>query len=81
LTNSYGEAVQLMDVVRADTTSLVDGINTKLLDITPCSRPKLRKQQRNRLGSRRRGDGIGGAAGVCVEACRLGDPTSSAPLG
>ncbi|HEX2348888.1 MAG TPA: tyrosine-type recombinase/integrase [Ktedonobacterales bacterium] len=33
MTNHYCEAVQQMDVVRADTTSVVDGIDTKALDV------------------------------------------------
>jgi site-specific recombinase XerD len=33
MTNHYCEAVQQMDVVRADTTSIVDGFDTKLLEI------------------------------------------------
>jgi hypothetical protein len=32
-TNHYCEAVQQMDVVWADTTSIVDGIDTKLLEL------------------------------------------------
>jgi integrase/recombinase XerC/integrase/recombinase XerD len=40
MTNHYCEAVQQMDVVRADTTSIVDGIDTRLLDINRRGRLK-----------------------------------------
>jgi hypothetical protein len=33
MTNHYCEAVQQMDLVRADTTNIVNGIDTKLLDV------------------------------------------------
>lgn len=33
MTNHYCETVQQMDVVWADTTSIVDGFDTKLLEI------------------------------------------------
>ncbi len=45
MTNHCGEADQQMDVVRADTTSIVDGIDTKLLEII---RRGWLKQQRGR---------------------------------
>jgi hypothetical protein len=38
MTNHYCEAVQQIDVVRADTTSIVDGLATKLLDVNRRSR-------------------------------------------
>jgi hypothetical protein len=37
MTNPCCDALQLMDVVWADTTSILEGIDTTLLDITPQS--------------------------------------------
>ena len=47
MTNHYCEAVRQMDVVRADTTSIVDSIYTPLLEITRRGR-LAHKQTRNR---------------------------------
>jgi site-specific recombinase XerD len=47
MTNHYCEAVQQMDVVRADTTSVVDGIDSKLLEINRRGRI-AHKQMRSR---------------------------------
>ncbi|HEX9056743.1 MAG TPA: tyrosine-type recombinase/integrase, partial [Ktedonobacterales bacterium] len=44
MTNHYCEAVRQMDVVRADTTSIVDGLDTRLLDIN--RRGRLRRDVR-----------------------------------
>jgi hypothetical protein len=52
MTNHYCEAIQQMDVVRADSTSIVDGIDTKLLDVN-CRGRLARKQQQ--LPKRQRG--------------------------
>jgi hypothetical protein len=48
MTNHYFEAVQQMDVVRADTTSIVDSIDTKLLEIN--CRGRLAHQQTRTKG-------------------------------
>jgi site-specific recombinase XerD len=40
MTNHYCEAVQQMDVVRADSTSIVDGLDTRLLEINRRGRLK-----------------------------------------
>jgi hypothetical protein len=46
MTNHYCEAVQQMDVIRAVTTSIVDGIDTRLLDIN--RRGRLARKQTGR---------------------------------
>lgn len=48
MTNHYREAVRQMDVVRADTTSIVDGLDARLLDINRRGRLKQRQDQRER---------------------------------
>lgn len=46
MTNHYGEAVKQMEVVRADTTSIVDGIDTRLPEIN--RRSQLKHKQAGR---------------------------------
>lgn len=47
MTNHYGEAMRQLDVVRADSTSIVDGIDTKRLEINRRGR-LVRKQPGHR---------------------------------
>jgi site-specific recombinase XerD len=53
MTNHYCEAVQQMDVVRADTTSIVDGLDTKLLEINRRGRLAHKRAPRERLAHKR----------------------------
>jgi hypothetical protein len=54
MTNHYCEAVRQLDVVQADTTTIVDGLDTRLLDINRRGRPPHRQLRRGQ--SKRRAD-------------------------
>ena len=49
MTQHYCEAVQQMEVVRADKVSIVDGLDTRGLDVRRSGRPKQQKTANREL--------------------------------